>query len=58
MLVQKNILEIDITGTWFNRLVYDASQNVERRKTWVIHGPEADASLRPSGLMGPVTIAE
>ena len=52
----ENILEIDVTGTWFNRLVYDASQPEQMRKTWVISGPKADNGLRPVGLMGPVTI--
>jgi hypothetical protein len=52
----ENVLEIDVTSTWFNRLVFDASQPEDMRKTWVIEGPKADASLRPTGLMGPVTI--
>ena len=26
---------------WHNRLVYDVSQEVEARKTWVIEGPKA-----------------
>ena len=52
----ENVLEIDVTGTWFNRLVYDASQPEEMRKTWVIAGPKAGMELRPTGLMGPVTL--
>ena len=52
----ENTLEIDVISTWFNRLVYDASQPEEMRKTWVIAGPSANKPLRHSGLMGPVTL--
>lgn len=51
-----NTLEIDVTSTWFNRLVYDASQPEDMRKTWVIAGPEAGKPLRQTGLLGPVTL--
>jgi hypothetical protein len=52
----ENTLEVQVTSTWFNRLVFDASQAEEKRKTWVINGPKADSPLRASGLMGPVSI--
>jgi hypothetical protein len=52
----ENILEVQVTSTWFNRLVFDASQAEEKRKTWVINGPKAEAPLRASGLMGPVAV--
>jgi hypothetical protein len=52
----ENILEVQVTSTWFNRLVFDAGQAEEKRKTWVINGPKADAPLRASGLMGPVAV--
>jgi hypothetical protein len=52
----ENILEVQVTSTWFNRLVFDASQAEEKRKTWVINGPKKDAPLRASGLMGPVAV--
>ena len=42
----QNVLCIEVTGTWFNRLVYDAAQKEQDRKTW----------LRESGLTGPVEI--
>ena len=51
-----NDLRIEVTGTWFNRLVYDAGQPEEQRKTWVIAGPAKEEALRESGLMGPVRI--
>ena len=57
-LVQEgeNRLSIDVTGTWYNRLVYDASLPEPERKTWTIAGPTAGSPLHDSGLLGPVTI--
>ena len=52
----KNTLRVDVTSTWFNRLVYDANQPEEQRKTWVISGPKKEEFLRESGLLGPVII--
>lgn len=52
----ENHLEVDVTSTWHNRLVYDASQEVEARKTWVIAGPDAGNALKPYGLLGPVRL--
>ena len=53
----RNSLRIAVTGTWFNRLAYDAAQPEELRKTWTIAGPEAGSPLRESGLLGPVTLS-
>ena len=52
----ENELSIEVTSTWFNRLVYDVSLPESERKTWTISGPSADAPLRDSGLMGPVKL--
>ena len=52
----ENTLEVDVTSTWFNRLVYDAALPENERKTWVIAGPEKDASILPYGLLGPVEV--
>ena len=51
-----NTICIQVTSTWFNRLVYDAALPEKQRKTWVISGPSAREPLRPSGLLGPVEI--
>ena len=51
-----NDISIKVTGTWFNRLVFDAGQEESLRKTWTIHGPSKDEELRPAGLMGPVSL--
>ena len=53
-----NRLVVQVTSTWFNRLVYDANQPKEQRRTWVINGPSDKAELRPSGLLGPVELTE
>jgi hypothetical protein len=56
--VQKgeNILSVEVTSTWFNRLVYDANQPESNRKKWTINGPSKDALLRENGLLGPVML--
>jgi hypothetical protein len=52
----KNTLRIAVTGTWFNRLAYDANLPDAQRKTWTIAGPAAGSPLRESGLLGPVRV--
>lgn len=51
-----NQLSVDVTSTWFNRLVYDAGLSEPQRKTWTIKGPANGSALKPSGLLGPVKI--
>ena len=51
-----NELTVEVTSTWFNRLVYDANQPETDRKTWTISGPSKDSQLRESGLLGPVVL--
>ena len=52
----KNTIEIDVISSWHNRLVYDASQPEDERKSWVISGPKANAKLVDNGLLGPVKL--
>ena len=52
----ENNLQVKVTSTWFNRLVYDASLPEAERKTWTISGPSADAKLKEYGLLGPVNL--
>jgi hypothetical protein len=52
-----NVLEIEVTNTWWNRLVYEAGLPVEQRltksnATWI----GANSELLPSGLLGPVRL--
>ena len=57
-----NTIRIEVTSTWFNRLAYDFGQPPENRKTWTVWNTgnvappclKANASLRESGLLGPV----
>lgn len=51
-----NRLEVEVTSTWFNRLVYDAGQDEQHRKTWTISGPAKDRPPVPAGLLGPVVV--
>ena len=51
-----NTLEVKVTSTWFNRLVFDAGIAEGKRKTWTISGPAKESALRASGLMGPVKL--
>ena len=51
-----NKLTVEVTSTWFNRLVFDAGQPEEQHKTWTINGPSKDAALRESGLIGPAML--
>ena len=52
----ENELEVVVTSTWFNRLVYDAALPETERKTWTVAGPSANNELRETGLMGPVRL--
>ena len=52
----ENELEVVVTSTWFNRLVYDAALPETERKTWTVAGPSANNKLRETGLMGPVRL--
>lgn len=52
----RNKLTVEVTTTWYNRLVYDAGLPEAERKTWTISGPGKDSQLSESGLMGPVNL--
>lgn len=52
-----NLLDIKVTSSWFNRLVYDGNLSEDQRKTWTIAAPDKKLPLRESGLLGPVVIS-
>lgn len=53
----ENELKIEIVNTWVNRIIGDMQLPEEERKTWAPHLPyNAESSLQPSGLFGPVLI--
>jgi alpha-L-rhamnosidase len=53
----KNKIEVRVANLWINRLIGDAALPEDKRITWAA-GPTygKDAKLRPSGLIGPVTV--
>ena len=51
-----NLMEIDVTNSWYNRVVTDASLPPERRLTRTNIRIAPNAPLEPSGLLGPVRI--
>ena len=51
-----NQVKIEVTGTWFNRLAYDAGLPENKRRTWTFRRPDKNAPLRDSGLLGPVSV--
>ena len=58
MIEGKNTLQVEVTNTWFNRLVYDSNLPEIDRKTWTTDYPPLGSSLRDSGLIGPVILCE
>lgn len=52
-----NVLEVDVTNAWNNRLVGDKNLPPEKRQTFLARDTlPAHAPLLPAGLLGPVTI--
>ncbi len=51
-----NTVEVSVTSTWHNRLVFDANLPSELRRTWTLAGPPATNELKPYGLLGPVVL--
>ena len=51
-----NHLKIEVTDTWFNRMVYDSGRPENERRTWAFRRPRKTEPLRESGLIGPVEI--
>ena len=58
-VIQKgeNNLEIKITNTWRNQLIFDNSRLKDNKKTWTTNPPKKDETeLEDSGLIGPVVL--
>jgi hypothetical protein len=52
-----NHLAVRVANLWINRLIGDAQPNVTTKVTWTaLPTYRSDAPLRPSGLLGPVTL--
>ena len=52
----ENVLSIEVTNTWHNRLSYDASLPKHQRKTWTYAAPKANSPLEFSGLGAEVQL--
>lgn len=51
-----NVLRIDVTNTWANRLMGDHLRPESKRSTWTTAPYHLDGKLLEAGLLGPVTI--
>lgn len=53
--VGENLLEVNVTNTWVNRIIGDAQPSTKEKITFTtMPFYQADASLLPSGMLGPV----
>ncbi len=53
----KNIVEVDVTNLWPNRLIGDAQSPTGKHYTWTnIRKYTKDSPLLPSGMLGPVVL--
>ncbi|MBR6734841.1 MAG: hypothetical protein IKL96_10640 [Kiritimatiellae bacterium] len=52
----RNSLKIEVTNTWYNRLVYEGWLPEAKRRTWTFRRPSERLPLHDSGLLGPVTV--
>ncbi|MGB5417486.1 glycosyl hydrolase [Algibacter sp.] len=53
----ENQLEIKVTNTWRNQLIYDNLREEDQKKTWTTNPPKKDETeLEDSGLIGPVVL--
>jgi hypothetical protein len=54
-----NELEIRVTNTWRNQLIYDLQRPESDRRTWTTNPPDdREEPPAPAGLIGPVVISE
>ncbi|SEQ76748.1 Glycosyl hydrolases family 2, sugar binding domain [Hyunsoonleella jejuensis] len=58
-VIQKGVnkLEIKVTNTWRNQLIFDNSRPKDKKKTWTTNPPKKnEIELESSGLIGPVVL--
>ena len=52
-----NQLEVKVTNTWRNQLIFDHTRSKDQKKTWTTNGPKKqETELEVSGLIGPVVL--
>lgn len=55
----ENNLEIKVTNTWRNQLIFDNSRPKNQKKTWTTSPPKKEETeLEDSGLIGPVILKQ
>jgi len=54
----QNVLEINVTNLWVNRLIGDAQPNAEKSTFTTMPFYQADSPLLKSGLLGPVKLLQ
>ena len=55
----ENQLEIKVTNTWRNQLIYDNSRAKAQKKTWTTNPPKRnETELDDAGLIGPVFLKQ
>ncbi|MBC3758665.1 hypothetical protein H7U19_09645 [Hyunsoonleella sp. SJ7] len=53
----ENTLEITVTNTWRNQLIFDNSRPKDQKKTWTTNPPKRhESELEDAGLIGPVVL--
>ncbi|MFS4482731.1 glycosyl hydrolase [Hyunsoonleella sp. 2307UL5-6] len=55
--VGENQIQVKVTNTWRNQLIFDNIRPKGQKKTWTTNGPKKDEiELEDSGLIGPVVL--
>lgn len=53
----ENRVEVKVTNTWRNQLIYDTVRPKDEKKTWTTNPPnKSETDLNLSGLVGPVVL--
>ena len=53
----ENVLEVKVTNTWRNQLIFDNKRPKDAKKTWTTNPPKKNENeLEDAGLIGPVVI--
>ena len=53
----QNTIEVKVTNTWRNQLIFDNQRPQDQKKTWTTNPPKKDETdLEVSGLIGPVVL--
>lgn len=56
----RNVLKIEVTNTWRNRVIYDLGLPEKDRKIWILYrkgfNPGPDDPFVPAGIVGPARV--